>query len=347
MTTKAQSAAVLLSLGLGVLLGTACGFGGGGSESPSGPITVPPRTSNPAGMAAVFATANRSDGVCAAARPFYWEIGDRSGLITGGSVDGPSGATASRTVVLPVGSAGEWLYSAFVASRRGYVLTPQDVEFLTMRSGFVSASDACRASTTIGSCAAAGGNAVRDAAAVGRFGYGGSHLQQHASQPAPGMDFAAKDNVALEIAMRSALGVGTALSVAGQRIPEDIAISPTGYASFLRKVLAGELRFGALLGTNLTCTDPATCASAVPTATPLPVTPGSRWSYSVGHWVENDPVTGDGAYSNPGARGFYPWITARADMYGMVVRADSAGGTAASVRCGRVLRAAWVTGVVQ
>ena len=346
MTTKAQYAAVLVSLGLGVLLGTACGIGGG-STSPSGPSAVPPRVKNPNAMAAVQATANRGDGICAEARPFYWEIGDRSGMISGGSVDAPAKPSVTASAVLPVGSAGEWLYAAFVASRRGYVLTPQDVEFLTMRSGFVNSADTCRSSANIGACAAAGGNGVRTDATVGQFGYGGSHLQQHASLPAPGMDFAAKDNVALEIAMRTGLGVGTALSVTGQRIPEDIAISPTGYASFLRRVLAGELRFGALLGANQTCTDPATCATAVPTATPLPVTPGSRWSYSVGHWVENDPATGDGAYSNPGARGFYPWITARADMYGMVVRADSTGGAAASVRCGRVLRTAWVTGVAQ
>jgi hypothetical protein len=60
------------------------------------------------------------------------------------------------------------------------------------------------------------------------------------------------------------------------------------------------------------CTNPRTCAQAV--FAPLP--PNESWHHSVGHWVEDDPVVGDGAFSSPGAFGFYPWVDASRTHYG-------------------------------
>ena len=45
-----------------------------------------------------------------------------------------------------------------------------------------------------------------------------------------------------------------------------------------------------------------------------------QWHYSISHWIEDDPATGDGAFSSPGAFGFYPWIEANKQYYGVISR---------------------------
>jgi hypothetical protein len=78
------------------------------------------------------------------------------------------------------------------------------------------------------------------------------------------------------------------------------------------------------------------------------------WHYSYGHWVEDEPGTGDGAFSSPGKFGFYPWIDASKTYYGIVAREDlTPGGTIQtapyyqSALCGRAIRKALLTGVAQ
>ena len=89
------------------------------------------------------------------------------------------------------------------------------------------------------------------------------------------------------------------------------------------------------------CTNPLTCVTA--RSTPIP--PNESWHYALGHWVENDPSAGDGAFSSPGALGFYPWVDASRQGYGVLARESTAGSPAMdSVRCGRLIRQAWVTG---
>jgi hypothetical protein len=71
------------------------------------------------------------------------------------------------------------------------------------------------------------------------------------------------------------------------------------------------------------------------------------WSYALGHWVEDDPLVGDHAFSSAGALGFYPWIDASRTWYGVLARrAPTPGGQqgVVSLRCGRLIRQAWVTG---
>ena len=59
-------------------------------------------------------------------------------------------------------------------------------------------------------------------------------------------------------------------------------------------------------------------------------------------------VTGDdGAVSSAGAFGFYPWLNQARDTYGILARKDEAGTGFASVRCGRLIRKAWETGVAR
>jgi hypothetical protein len=71
--------------------------------------------------------------------------------------------------------------------------------------------------------------------------------------------------------------------------------------------------------------------------------------YSIGHWVETDPVTnGDGAFSSAGAKGVYPWIDVSKTYYGIIMRVAPKGGQGYnSLLCGRLLRRAYITGIQQ
>jgi hypothetical protein len=112
----------------------------------------------------------------------------------------------------------------------------------------------------------------------------------------------------------------------------------------LRAIPSGDLRLGSALGTNTVCTNSSTCSSAI--AAPIPQT--ESWNYSLGHWVEDDPVVGDHAFSSAGVLGFYPWIDSNKRFYGILARraADGAGGTPCydSAVCERLVRRAWMTG---
>jgi len=62
-------------------------------------------------------------------------------------------------------------------------------------------------------------------------------------------------------------------------------------------------------------------------------------------------TSGDGAFSSPGAFGFYPWIESNKRYYGVISRYATANGEIqnglASSQCGHALRTAWETGVQQ
>ena len=114
--------------------------------------------------------------------------------------------------------------------------------------------------------------------------------------------------------------------------------------------MAEDLQIGKWLGKNAVCTNPQTCPNE---AIKTPIPRNETWHYSIGHWVEDDPQVGDGAYSSPGAFGFYPWISRDKAYYGIMAREDHQGVMLAnqsekpgvqSVGCGRLIRAAWMDG---
>ncbi len=305
----------------------ACGGGGGNTG-----VTPP---SEAARIAAATDTATSSSNACAPIRPFYWEVGDRSAARASGSV---GGTTYGANTVMNIASASKWLYGAYVVQRRGGTLTARDIEFLTFRSGYTSFL-ICRPADTVDSCLQFASNGDFTAANQGRFYYGGGHMQRHASE----LGLGTLDNAGLATELRSQLGSDIALSFSQPQPAGGVVSTAADYARFLRKLLDGRLRLGAFLGTQAVCTNPLTCSSAVST----PVPSSESWSYSLGHWVESDPVVGDGAFSSAGAFGFYPWIDAGRTFYGLVAREASAGSGAASVDCGGLIREAWNTGVVQ
>lgn len=246
---------------------------------------------------------------------------------------------------MPIASASKWIYGAYVAERRAGVLTTEDIRFLSFRSGYTNfTTTGCENLDTVDGCVARSTNGVLSPVNVDKFYYDGGHMQKHASLPPPGMGLGAMANAALTAEMRRVLGNELGLSYAQPQLAGGVRVNASDYAVFLRKILNGQLQIGALLGAGATCTNPNTCPSARYT----PITSGANWHYAIGHWVEDDPLTGDGAFSSTGAFGFYPWINASKTLYGIIARVDAAGGGGnASALCGALIRKAWETAVAQ
>jgi CubicO group peptidase (beta-lactamase class C family) len=126
-----------------------------------------------------------------------------------------------------------------------------------------------------------------------------------------------------------------------------IYASANDYTPILRAILSGQLSMLNALGTNPVCawTGASDCNAAY-----SPIV-SEHWHYSIAHWVEDDPTSGDGAFSSPGAFGFYPWIESNKRYYGVISRSAPTGtgiqNGLASALCGRALRKAWETGVQQ
>ena len=295
---------------------------GGGSPSPP---TIAQRTA-----AAASAAAQAPD--CVAVQPFYWSVGDASGRQGDGSV---GAAAPTAATVMAVASASKLVYGAYVAEELGGALTDSDVHFLTFVSGYTDFGS-CQPGETVGACEADGSNGTYEAANDGKFYYGGGHMERHANDNG----LAALDDAGLASAINARLG--TSFNYSQPQLAGGIYTSASAYGDFLQRIVAGQLKIGALLGTHPVCTNPSTCAAAA--YTPIP---SESDHYSIGHWVEDDPAAGDGAFSSAGAFGFYPWIAHDKAWWGVVARdikfSDEQQGVA-SMMCGRRIRAAWVAG---
>lgn len=330
----ATSAALALS---GLLTG--CGGGGGSDPAPAPAPPPPPPSSGPTEaqrIAAATTTAN-SHAACRAVAPFYWEVGDRNAQRASGSVNRAGDATVyTADSSMALASATKWLFGAYVAEIRGGVLSADDVRYLHFRSGHTSFVSCLPGQTVDGCLAFPAANGAYTAATDGRFFYDGGHMQKLASRVGLGN----MNNGALATELRTVLGDDVAISFNQPQLAGGAQATPADYARFLRKLLDGRLRLGALLGTQAVCTNPATCPNAL--ATPVPA--NESWNYSLGHWVEADPVAGDGAFNSAGAFGFYPWIDATRTWYGVLARQAAAGSGNESANCGRLIRKAWMTG---
>jgi len=310
------------------------GCGGGGGD----PGASAPGLSDATRIAAATATAQSTANACASLPSFYWEIGDRTARITSGSVKSPSSlVTYTSSMQLNIASASKWMFGAYVVQKRSGSPTAQDIKHLNFQSGYTS-FDHCARTDTVGSCLATGSNGNYTAATDGKFFYNGGHMQKLASL----MGLDGQDDAALAVEIQSQIGSEIALSYTEPQLAGGVKTSADEYAKFLRKMITGNLLMAGALGTHPVCTNPATCASAV--ATPVPS--DESWHYSLGHWVEDDPVVGDGAFSSPGAFGFYPWIDAGKTYYGILAREDLSGTGMGveSAKCGRLIRKAWMTG---
>lgn len=337
----------LLALAATCTLGSAL-VGCGGGEDVATPVASSAGAQRESALAitgqqraaAAARTAKSTTNECAAIQPFYWEIGSSSAKLTGGTVSSatdPTNYTASTVVDL--GSASKWLYSAYIAQRRAGVLTEMDLKHLSLRSGYANLTQ-CYPNQTVNGCMFYQDNELFEASSEGKFDYNGAHMQKHASNI--GLGPLLRQDLATEI--KSQLGPQLGLRYDVALLSGGGAASANTYAAFLRKMMSGTLQMGSMLGINPICTDPLTCPGEV-VKTPIPA--GESWHYSVGHWIEDDPILGDGSFSSPGTKGFYPWIDANKTIYGLVSRQGDPGETFRSVNCGRLIRKAWKTGIAQ
>jgi len=302
--------------------------------------------------------------LCANLGAFYWEIGDASGALASGT--GGQGTPPLATDALAIASASKLLFGVYMMERNAGALTADEIKFLTFHSGVTNFSS-CGVLQSVAECLAAAGqnggsNGDVVAATVDHFFYSGGHMQALANLVGLGADH----NLALASDLKTVLGADLAFSYLQPQLAGGGRTSAVDYALFLRRVLDGTYAHAlAMLGTHAVCTHPGPdCPSAIyspvnQSSVPIPpaTTPNDlgdeKWHYSLGHWVEDDPDQGDGAFSSPGAFGFYPWIDSQRRFYGILARADlvNAGSndltkisSIASVRCGRLIRKAWLGG---
>ena len=319
---------------------SACGSGG--SAAPDASAASTPVTADTRAQAAT-ATVQQNT-YCQAITPFYWEIGDATGVLAAGAAGDGS---VTRTTAHNIGSATKWLFGAYAVEKRGGVLNASDVRALTMSSGYTNfgalSCSRLGANATVENCFHLNNNETYTAAHDGAFFYNGGHFQKWAVDNGLGP----MTSAALAAEFQTTLGTNAALSFSTPQLAGGAHASAESYARFLTRVLKQELRIAPLLGANAVCTLPSACADAV--SSPL----REQFSYSLGHWVENDPTTGDGSFSSTGIFGFYPWIDASKMYYGIVsrheipARNDEIGSGWASLQCGRLIRKAYLSGQAQ
>jgi hypothetical protein len=320
-------------------------------------VTAPGTVPTPNSRTAALATA-QNNAVCGTpVIPFYWEIGDQTGALVSGSQGSDANGPVLATTKLSIASASKWIYATYVTQVRGSAaqLSAQDVNFLHFTSGYTNMSNAngtaCPATNTpdtANECltltnAQGVSFAAQDPTTVGKFDYNGGHMENHASQMT---SLGNVDVGSLGPTMQTLLGAGVSIVYTEPLMSGGIYTTANDYALVLRHILDQSLAMHDALGTNAVCTRPSATCNAV--FSPIL----EAWHYSIGHWVEDDPSTkSDGAFSSPGAFGFYPWIDSTKTFYGVISRSAPSGTGEqqgyASAQCGRLIRHAWMTGIEQ
>lgn len=301
---------------------------------------------------------------CTGISNFSWEIGDKSGRLWGGMGGGGAGTGPTATQQIPIYSAGKWIWGAYAYERLGGVLSPADLRSVKMTAGYkgTSSLNQCTLYVSVEACRA--GMAAKGTAPLDSFSYDSAHFQNQAVETfgtlTSNPSLKLMNNAKLADEIHRVLGNDFILTYNSPHLAGGAKSSVTEYAKFLRKILNAQLRVGSALGASPVCTYTGAtnattgrqrCATATYSPASDPYTGmDEQWDYSIGHWVETDPVNNvnDHAYSSAGAGGFYPWIDASKTYYGIVARNLSTLTSAGeSMRCGRKIRKAWITGSPQ
>ena len=371
-TTATVSATGLVTVAAGAAVGatttitaTDTASGEKTSASTSTLVTVvaagagpPTPTSISAAQSTAANTAN-----CNLISPFYWEIGDKSGALASGSIgiDSSTGNPVTATSNVSIASASKWIYGMYVVQKRGGVanLTAQDINFLHFTSGYTYMGSDTTTSTcpppasgpdSIDACLTLVNSSgepfdAQNPATEGIFYYDSGHEENHAGQFQP--EIATLDTADLGPAIvTELLGPNSSVSLKYEQplLAGGIYGNAASYTTVLRAVLSGQLGMLDALGTSPVCAwVGAGCNAAF---SPVFTT---HWHYSIAHWVEDEPTIGDGAFSSPGAFGFYPWIEANKLYYGVISRYSPTGdglqNGVASAMFGYQIRAAWDSGI--
>lgn len=312
----------------------------------------------PGSVTAVTQTAG-NDARCTAIQPFYWEIGNRDAALASGSSTQAGGTPVQADTVFPIASASKWIYGIYVVQQRGGAanLTANDVGFLNFTSGYTymdsstsravcsappSGPDSINHCLTLPSSTPGKTYASHDPDTSGLFYYNPGHQENHAGQLQPEINSLDASQLGAAIVVGTGVN-GITLRYNQPLLAGGVIASANDYAAILRAIVGGRLAMRDALGTHAVCAwiGPGCDAVRSPALT-------VQWHYSISHWIEDDPATGDGAFSSPGAFGFYPWIEANKQYYGVISRfarsGDELQAGLASSRCGQALRAAWETG---
>jgi hypothetical protein len=289
------------------------------------------------GNTAAAKNAADTSSACQDIQPFYWEIGTKSSVVASGSVGDGS---ISRDTVLAIASASKMVFGAYVIQKEQGKVDSATSKLLHMSAGYVSlrALSCGRAVSTVKDCFEQGDNSHYVAEDDNHFFYNGGHFQKWAVDHGLG----SLDRQGLADEYRRVLGSDIPFQFGVLQLAGGLRMSAAAYAVFLQRVVGGQLLFRNYLGIDPVCTLPQSCPGQA-LRSPVP----AAWHYSYGHWVENDSG-GDGAFSSPGAFGFYPWIDASKSYYGIIARAgrpqQGEGAGYASALCGREIRRAFFTG---
>lgn len=309
---------------------------------------------------------------------FYWEIGDKNGKLSSGwgGKKQPADANSLQAEgigsqsAMPIASASKWLFGAYALQREGYNNISQQFvtidgrkitkkSFLNFTSGYDNERRRLCKNHSVGDCVSRKGEQF-NAESANHFSYDAGHMQTYAVQGlglADHVDNDAKSQQPLlSTEIMRFIGQYSTLAYQSPNVAGGAAMSPRDYAQFLQKILNNELVISQYLGADAVCAWEDSTAKTC-NAIQTPITGKGKgihwakeqWHYSYGHWVETDPNVGDGAFSSPGAFGFYPWINANKTLYGIVARNEPMikRPALASVACGRLLRKAWETGQEQ
>ena len=308
-----------------------------------------------------------------------------SGTQASGSVHAGMAVPYTRSTPLMIASASKWIYGAYVLETQAMVqdekwtIPAAEAPFLNFTSGYSNMADDCSAAETptVQSCLNHSNgmsllftaNKIRSTDSVGRFYYNSGHLEvlEGGADPsiATVINGSAENDAGLTTALLaafSARGLALNLSFTNPIVAGGIVTTSADYATFLQGMLrkdnplvmshflhpTADDSYAVCTSTSdPACVDGAGKALSLYTPTPDAVS----WHYSITHWIEDDPTSGDGAYSSPGKFGFYPWIDASKTYYGIVARYDAAISINKSdtpyyksVLCGEAIRKAFMLG---
>ncbi len=288
------------------------------------------------------ATTAANGSACEDIRPFYWEIGeDSGGPVVSGQV---GGTTYGRDTVMGIASASKWIFGAYVLERYWGPPTGSSgaiiVSALNMQQGHTSFSPgSCSYTTYVNGCHVIGSNDDVDSSKVGYFNYGGGD-GQYAAADSGLLNLGSRSVSTLLNAINNYLNLGSDFSYSMPAVAGGMRASAGDYAAFLQNLMDGTYVMSSYLGDNAVATQCAQCSSPFGSA---------DVHYSYFHWVEDNtggslpngaPLgAGDGAFSSPGALGFYPWISADKETYGIVATDDAS--FQESYICGKAIRDAY------
>lgn len=281
-------------------------------------------------IAAVKATARQSS-ACKYIGDFYWEIGDKTKVLGKGAV----GFSYNANSTFQLASASKLPFATYVLER---VKTPSldQIQKMQMSAGYTAFDPiTCMASLTVAGCFYIPPNNFKNEPEVGYFNYSDGHDNKLA------LDLGLGNYTAYQLTkeLQTKLGSDNTFIYLFPDVVGGMQSTAGGYGKFLRKLLSGNFIMLNYLGSFPVCTQEGTCS----TSTRSPIE--KAWHYSLNHWVEDDPE-GDGAFSSVGLYGFYPWITADKQYYGILAMQGIPGLAGPSSRnCGANLRKAWQTGL--